>query len=231
MPHARTFCIFPAARAAAWLADLRDRCDRGRSAAGRAALGAGRRRSGWLLVGMPFGYVFGAAFRPCCRPLMMVVGSSLAARPGRSMPGLVGLLCGHRLRAVFPSRRGCERARRAGLFRAESADVPRAVAYMLVAGVPERADTSETGNEAVQERSGTDRRRERGDQEALSQRLAGGRRRHAHARRPHHHRRQYRRLSRPHGGVRRGDRDRPLDHRSRRQGHRDHRRGAPSASA
>ncbi len=31
------------------------------------------------------------------------------------------------------------------------------------------------------------------------------------------------------GGLRRGDRHRPLDHRDRRQRHRDHRRGAPSA--
>ena len=66
---------------------------------------------------------------------------------------------------------------------------------------------------AEQSRPGTDRRRHRGHQRALSQRLAGGRRCDADPRRPHHHRREYRRLYRPHRRLRGGDRDRPRHHR------------------
>ena len=58
-----------------------------------------------------------------------------------------------------------------------------------------------------------DRGRVRGDPQALSLRLAGGRRGDPHCARQGLHRGQPRRLSRPHGGLRRGGGARPGDHR------------------
>ena len=71
---------------------------------------------------------------------------------------------------------------------------------------------------------------QRGDQAALSRRLAGGRRGAAHAFGQSLHRRQSRRLSRPHGGLRRGGGARAAPSPISARRHRDDRRGAPSAA-
>ena len=70
----------------------------------------------------------------------------------------------------------------------------------------------------------------RRDPQALPLRLAGGRRGDPAALGKDLHRRQPRRLSRPHGGLRRSGRARAGDHGRRRVRHRHRRRGAPSAA-